>query len=108
MIFNSPESATQDQSIEVQATAYLKKWFSANAQFKPGQLEAIKAVMQHQRTLVVEQTGWGKSLIYFMCCRLFKRSRLYRRNDGNKSFAHAHEQPSRGCSKLWYQCRGGQ
>lgn len=61
-----------DQYIENRATALLKERFGNDAHFRQGQLEAIQAVMTHHRTLVIEKTGWGKSLIYFMCCRLLQ------------------------------------
>jgi ATP-dependent DNA helicase RecQ len=37
------------------------------AEFRPRQWEAIDAVVNHQRKLlVVERTGWGKSIVYFI------------------------------------------
>lgn len=62
----------QDQKLKDRATQLLKQWISSDAEFKPGQLEAIFAVMNHQRTLIVEKTGWGKSLVYFICCKLLQ------------------------------------
>jgi ATP-dependent DNA helicase RecQ len=44
-----------------------------NAQFRPGQREAIQAIAeQRQRVLVVQRTGWGKSLVYFIATRLLR------------------------------------
>ncbi|MCH9663209.1 MAG: RecQ family ATP-dependent DNA helicase [Gammaproteobacteria bacterium] len=41
------------------------------ADFHDGQWEAIDALTsQQQRLLVVQRTGWGKSLVYFMATRL--------------------------------------
>lgn len=41
-----------------------------SATFHPGQYEAIEAVaLQRKRSLVVERTGWGKSMVYFLATR---------------------------------------
>ena len=37
-----------------------------------GQYEAIEATMTKRRTLVVPRTGWGKSLVYFICTKLMR------------------------------------
>jgi ATP-dependent DNA helicase RecQ len=43
------------------------------ARFHEGQWEAIEAVVQHRkRALVVQRTGWGKSLVYFIATRLLR------------------------------------
>jgi ATP-dependent DNA helicase RecQ len=45
----------------------------ADAQFRPGQLEAIQAVVaERRRALVVQRTGWGKSAVYFIATRLLR------------------------------------
>ena len=42
--------------------------------FRPGQLEAISALVQHhRRVLVVQKTGWGKSAVYFLAAQLLRR-----------------------------------
>ena len=46
----------------------------ADAEFRDGQYEAIEAAATQRRTLVVQRTGWGKSLVYFICTRLFRES----------------------------------
>ncbi|MDO5094525.1 MAG: RecQ family ATP-dependent DNA helicase [Propionibacteriaceae bacterium] len=46
-----------------------------DAQFHPGQYEAIEAlVADHRRTLVVQRTGWGKSAVYFISALLQRRA----------------------------------
>lgn len=41
--------------------------------FRPGQLEAIQAVVaERRRVLVVQRTGWGKSAVYFIATRLLR------------------------------------
>tara|TARA_R110002096_G_scaffold259030_1_gene452630 strand:- start:104266 stop:106347 length:2082 start_codon:yes stop_codon:yes gene_type:complete len=43
------------------------------ATFRDGQLEAIhNAVELRARTLVVQRTGWGKSMVYFIATRLLR------------------------------------
>ncbi|KEY57296.1 RecQ family ATP-dependent DNA helicase [Serratia sp. DD3] len=43
------------------------------AEFRDGQWEAIDALVnQHQKLLVVQRTGWGKSSVYFISTRIFR------------------------------------
>ncbi|MCY3671269.1 MAG: RecQ family ATP-dependent DNA helicase, partial [Alphaproteobacteria bacterium] len=43
------------------------------ASFRPGQWEAIDALAnRRERLLVVEQTGWGKSAVYFVATRILR------------------------------------
>ncbi|WP_349826994.1 RecQ family ATP-dependent DNA helicase [Brevibacterium litoralis] len=45
-----------------------------DAQFHPGQYEAIEAlVARRRRALVVQRTGWGKSAVYFVASLLLRR-----------------------------------
>jgi len=49
------------------AEQLLRRIYGENAQFHAGQWEAIAAlIQQRQRVLVVQRTGWGKSLVYFL------------------------------------------
>jgi len=41
-----------------------------DAKFREGQYEAIEAVFTHRRSLVVQKTGWGKSLVYFISTKI--------------------------------------
>lgn len=50
----------------------LKESYGENAEFREGQKEAIEAVVNGKRTLVVQKTGWGKSLVYFLATKLLK------------------------------------
>ena len=46
-----------------------------DAQFHPGQREAIEALTEHgRRALVVQRTGWGKSAVYFIAALLRRRA----------------------------------
>jgi len=43
------------------------------ADFRDGQWEAIEAlVVKRARLLVVQRTGWGKSLVYFLATKLLR------------------------------------
>ena len=52
--------------------AIIKKLYGSSARFREGQYEAIEATMTQKRTLVVQKTGWGKSLVYFVCTKLMR------------------------------------
>jgi ATP-dependent DNA helicase RecQ len=44
-----------------------------NANFRDGQWEAIESlVRKRKRLLVVQRTGWGKSIVYFLSTRLLR------------------------------------
>ena len=57
-----------------EALALLRRLTSdAAAAFRPGQGEAITALVEDQRrALVVQRTGWGKSAVYFIATRLLR------------------------------------
>ena len=42
------------------ASLILHEIYGSNAEFREGQLGAIISVLQKERTLVVQKTGWGK------------------------------------------------
>ncbi len=44
------------------------------ASFRDGQWESIQAILERRRLLVVERTGWGKSMVYFLATRLLRDS----------------------------------
>lgn len=53
--------------------ASIEQLFGAEGTFRDGQWEAIEAlVAQRQRVLVVQRTGWGKSLVYFLATKLLR------------------------------------
>lgn len=60
-------------SLRPQAELWLRQALGPQAGFRDGQWEAIEALaQQRQRVLVVQRTGWGKSLVYFMATRLLR------------------------------------
>jgi len=36
------------------------------ADFRAGQWECIEGILRSQRQLVVQKTGWGKSMVHFL------------------------------------------
>lgn len=55
------------------ALALLQQIYGSDAAFRPGQWEAIeRLVAQRQRVLLVQCTGWGKSLVYFVASKLVR------------------------------------
>src|SRR2546423_14657357 len=55
------------------ARALLQQMLGPNAEFRDGQWEAIDLVAnRRQRVLVVQRTGWGKSLVYFLAAKILR------------------------------------
>lgn len=67
MIINNYEIFEKAQKI-------LKTLLGEGASFREGQYEAIEATMTKKHTLVVQRTGWGKSLVYFTCTKLLREN----------------------------------
>jgi ATP-dependent DNA helicase RecQ len=69
-------SGLTGQALVGEALEILRKLTGqAEARFHPGQLEAIEALVAgHQRALVVQRTGWGKSAVYFIAALLQRRA----------------------------------
>ena len=59
-----------NQAVYNEAAKILSQTYGANASFRDGQYEAIEATMTRRRTLVVQKTGWGKSLVYFISTKM--------------------------------------
>lgn len=54
------------------AFSILREIYGLNAKFRDGQLDAILSVLQKERALVVQKTGWGKSLVYFISTKILR------------------------------------
>ena len=52
------------------AEVMLRALAGDNAEFRDGQWDAISALLQRRRVLVVQRTGWGKSAVYLLATRL--------------------------------------
>jgi ATP-dependent DNA helicase RecQ len=51
----------------------LKRTYGAAASFRDGQWEAVREIaVDRQRLLLVQRTGWGKSLVYFLATKLLR------------------------------------
>ncbi|MBM3888255.1 MAG: ATP-dependent DNA helicase RecQ [Verrucomicrobia bacterium] len=56
-----------------EAEGLLRQMLGLAAMFRDGQWEAIDAVAnQRQRLLVVQRTGWGKSIVYFLATKILR------------------------------------
>lgn len=64
-----------DKNLFEKSTKILKSIYGKNANFRDGQYEAIEATMNNNRTLVVQKTGWGKSLVYFICTKINREAK---------------------------------
>jgi len=40
--------------------------------FRDGQWESIEQLLNRKRVLVVQRTGWGKSMVYFLATKLLR------------------------------------
>lgn len=59
--------------IDDEALAVLRRGLGSTAQFRDGQLNAIRTLVQDRgRLLVVQRTGWGKSAVYFVATRILR------------------------------------
>lgn len=56
-----------------EAVAFLRRAVGRNdIDFREGQWEAIEGVLNYRRQLVVQRTGWGKSMIYFLAAKFLR------------------------------------
>ena len=53
----------------------LKKIYGSGAEFHPGQEEAILDLLNGKKTIVVQKTSWGKSLVYFMAIKILREEK---------------------------------
>lgn len=59
------------EQIRLRARQLIKQMFGTSADFRPGQLEAIEHILNHGgRLLIVQKTGWGKSIVYFIMTKI--------------------------------------
>lgn len=50
----------------------LRMMLGESTEFREGQWESIEAVLNYRKTLVVQKTGWGKSIVYFIATGLLR------------------------------------
>src|SRR5882672_1522057 len=71
--FRQPSRTLRRRMQEDKARALLQRMLSPAAQFREGQYEAIDlAANQKRRALVVQRTGWGKSIVYFIAAKILR------------------------------------
>jgi ATP-dependent DNA helicase RecQ len=70
----SRKSANMSERLPADALKYLREALDdPRAGFRPSQFQAIEQlVVERSRVLVVQRTGWGKSLVYFIATRLLR------------------------------------
>lgn len=56
------------------ALKYLKQMLGEDAVFREGQWEAIHLAISNKKALIVQQTGWGKSIVYFIITKILRCS----------------------------------
>ena len=60
-------------SDRTRAVQYLRQALNKrNADFRDGQWESIEQLLNRRRVLVVQRTGWGKSMVYFLATKLLR------------------------------------
>lgn len=58
---------------ELYALELLKRMLGPGAAFRDGQWAAIEQIASHRRrALVVQRTGWGKSIVYFLATKILR------------------------------------
>lgn len=68
-----PTETVSSTDFQTRALEHLRRLARADVDFRDGQLEAISALVEHRRrVLVVQKTGWGKSAVYFLAARLLR------------------------------------
>ncbi|HYV29674.1 MAG TPA: DEAD/DEAH box helicase, partial [Candidatus Binatia bacterium] len=61
--------------IQAQAQVLLRQMLGESADFREGQWQAIDlAANQRRRVLVVQRTGWGKSIVYFLATKIVREA----------------------------------
>ena len=69
---SEPPSSSTDTADR--AERLLRQALGERARFRDGQLEAIEELVDRRgRALVVQRTGWGKSVVYFLATALLRR-----------------------------------
>src|SRR5580658_6970772 len=64
--------AAKPESPEAALTLLRTAVGSPEAGFRPHQWDAITGLLRRERLLLVQRTGWGKSIVYFLATRLLR------------------------------------
>jgi ATP-dependent DNA helicase RecQ len=57
---------------QLDAIYYLQQMLGNNAKFRDGQQESIDRIVKKERVLLVQKTGWGKSIVYFIGAKMLR------------------------------------
>ena len=76
-IVSSPTilSTKIDSSLDKDLSERLKKIYGPTAKFHDGQKEAIVDLLNNKKTIVVQSTGWGKSLVFFLVTKILREAK---------------------------------
>ncbi len=69
---NKIKPKSENRSKDYNLLSRLKNIYGSNAKFHPGQEEAILDLLDGNKTIVVQKTSWGKSLVYFMATKILR------------------------------------
>src|SRR6185369_5377857 len=65
----------EEHFLKQAARTLLQQMLGPDAEFREGQWEAIDLAANHRkRLLVVQRTGWGKSVVYFVAAKLLRNA----------------------------------
>ncbi|HHA4398804.1 TPA: DEAD/DEAH box helicase, partial [Enterococcus faecium] len=60
--------------VKERANEILKAAYGLDAEFREDQLESIVSVVEKKKTLVIQKTGWGKSVVYFVATKILREN----------------------------------
>lgn len=61
-----------ENNYEKRAIEILQNAYGKDARFRDGQLASILAVLNKKKILVIQKTGWGKSVVYFIATKILR------------------------------------
>lgn len=56
--------------VRLKSHMLLQELYGVDATFRHGQWEAVALCLSHKRSLIVQQSGWGKSFVYLVATKL--------------------------------------
>lgn len=69
----STEIQQGEQAERDELLCELRECYGPDAVFRDGQEEAVLGILNGRRTLVVQKTGWGKSLVYCLATKMLRK-----------------------------------
>ena len=68
------ETTPKNDGLDKELLVRLKKIYGSGATFHKGQKEAIIDLISGKKIIVVQSTGWGKSLVFFLVAKMLRDS----------------------------------